>query len=196
MIDFIQGTVESIQLDTVVIDHNGLGFRIHYPHPEQIHLNADIKIYTWLHYTETDFDLYGFASRDEQDLFLRLISVKGLGPKTALNMLAKKNVNEIISAIESGNVTTLKGMPGIGAKTASQIVLDLKGKLVEAEHPVANTKAVAQKYSSSIMEAMSGLSNLGYKPQDVNRAAEYLSKQPEMKTEEYLRLGLQYLRQK
>ncbi|MCR5230564.1 MAG: Holliday junction branch migration protein RuvA [Solobacterium sp.] len=190
MIAFIKGKVDSYGADYVVVDCHDTGWYISYPHPERLHLNAEVKIYTYLHYTDMDISLYGFESQEEKDLFMRLISVKGLGPKTAMNMLARADSSKIIEAVETGNVTVLKSMPGIGAKTASQIVLDLKGKLVHYE---TKTAANAKQYSDEINDTIDALKNLGYKPGELNSVANYLSENPGLKTEEYLKMALKYL---
>ena len=90
MIAFIKGIVASYTSDSVIVNHNGMGWEIAYPHTDALSLNAEVVIYTYLHIFEGGMNLYGFSSQQEKDLFLRLISVKGLGPKTAMNMLAKK----------------------------------------------------------------------------------------------------------
>ena len=190
MIAFIKGFVQSYGSDWLIVDHDGMGWKVSYAHTDKIHLNEEIMVYTYLHYTEAEMSLYGFESQEEMDLFLRLISVKGLGPRTAMNMLARANAEKIMLAVESGDVAALKAMPGIGAKTASQIVLDLKGKLV----PVQNkTKADTSSYPKEIEEACAALSSLGYKQSDISSAADYMSKNPQENTEKYLKLGLQFL---
>ncbi|MBR2793268.1 MAG: Holliday junction branch migration protein RuvA [Solobacterium sp.] len=193
MIAFIKGIVDSYGSDWIVIDHGGMGWKVFYPHTDQVHLQEEVTVYTYLHYTEAELSLYGFESQQEMELFLRLISVKGLGPKTAMGMLARANADKIILAVENGDVAVLKSMPGIGAKTASQIVLDLKGKLV----PVAvKQKAVQESYSTEIDEACDALRNLGYRQPDITAAAEYMKTKPKAKTEDYVRLGLQFLMKK
>ena len=134
MIAFIKGTVASITGDAIVVEQNGIGWRIAFAHPESVHLQEAVTIYTYMHYTDAELALYGFPDADEKELFLRLISVKGLGPKTVMNMLGRSGPSSIVQAIEAGDVAVLKKLPGIGAKTASQIVLDLQGKLVPANH--------------------------------------------------------------
>lgn len=192
MIAFIKGTVASYTADSVVIDHGGMGWQIAYPHTDELHLNEEITVYTYLHYSDMDLSLYGFSSPQEKELFLRLISVKGLGPRTAMNMLSKASADNIITAIETGNVALLKKMPGIGAKTASQIVLDLKGKLVAVE---TNKKTAdkTQSYSQEIQDALEGLKNLGYRQADLGSAANIMAEKPGLSTAEYLRMGLRYL---
>lgn len=191
MIAFIKGTIAAYTADAVVVDHDGMGWEIAYPHTDRVSLNQEIKVYTYLHISENDMRLFGFESQEEKDLFLRLITVKGLGPKTAMNMLAKAGYDSIYGWIEEGNVTALKKMPGIGAKSASQIVLDLKGKLVA---PAENSsKKVSAVYSSEINDALEGLKNLGYRPSELTGCADYLNQHQGLKTEEYLKMGLRYL---
>ena len=192
MIAFIDGIIDSYNADSIVLNHDGMGWQIFYPHIDQIHLNEEVKVYTYLHYTEQELSLFGFSSREEKELFLRLIKVKGLGPRTAMNMLAKKDYASIIKAIETGNVAELKKLPGIGAKTASQIVLDLKGKLVPAETKKSPDSGAAMPLP--IQEACEGLATFGFRPNEISAAADYMSKEPGKTTEEYLRIGLQFLR--
>lgn len=189
MIAFISGTVSSYTADTIVLDHNGMGWQISYAHTDQIHLGESIKVYTYLHITENDMKLFGFESQEEKELFLQLISVKGLGPKTAMAMFSKGSASKIIGAIESGNVSYLKSMPGIGAKSASQIILDLKGRLVETE----NTQKKKESYSKEITEAMEGLKNFEFKPGEIAKAGQYMNEHPGLTTEEYIRMGLRFI---
>ncbi|HCK89314.1 MAG TPA: Holliday junction branch migration protein RuvA [Erysipelotrichaceae bacterium] len=190
MIAFIQGTVASYGADYIVVDHQGFGWQVAYPHTDEVRLNQEIRVYTYMHVTENDVSLFGFSSQEEKELFLRLISVKGLGPKTAMNMLASAGYAKIIAAIEEGNVAVLKKMPGIGAKSASQIVLDLKGKLVAV--PAAK-KAETPEYPDEIKDALDALKSLGYKPNEVSSAAAVMMQSPGLKTQEYLRMGLKHL---
>lgn len=187
MIAFIKGSVVSYDQEHVVIDHNGMGFEVKYAHTDRIHLDEDLMVYTYLHSTENDLSLFGFNSKNEKDLFMRLISVKGLGPKTAMGMLAKSNANAIIQSIETGDVTALKRLPGIGAKTASQIILDLKGKLVQSEDGASGS------FNGEILDAMEALKNLGYRSKEVEKAAAYMNQEQGLTTEKYLKLGLQFL---
>ena len=128
--------------------------------------------------------MFGFSSLEEHDLFLRLISVKGVGPRTALGMLAITSANEMIQAIENNDVKYMKSLPGIGAKTASQIVLDLKGKLVEVE-----TKQDGDM-KNEIKEAIEALKGLGYKPSELQSIVKELSQNDAATVEEYIRQAL------
>lgn len=190
MIAYIQGIVKSYTVDRVVVLNQGIGYELYYPHIDQIKLDQTIELYVYMHVSENDLALFGFSSQPEKELFLKLIGVKGLGPKTALNMLMKSTMDHIISAIETGEVAMLKKLPGIGAKTASQIVLDLKGKLVA---PISNMKQPQLDYPQEILDALDGLRNLGYKNADLGAVGKYLSEQPGLTTSQYLKLGLQFL---
>ena len=191
MIAFIRGTVAAYGADWIVVDNHGVGWQIAYPHTDRVTLQQEISVHTYMHLTENDVSLYGFESMEEKELFQRLISVKGLGPRTAMNMLTAAGYEAIVGAVETGNVAALKKMQGIGAKSASQIVLDLKGKLVAA--PAAPSKAVAEVYPAEIRDAMEGLKNLGYKQNEVNAAAKVMNESPGLTTAEYLRIGLRFL---
>ncbi|MBQ9046969.1 MAG: Holliday junction branch migration protein RuvA [Solobacterium sp.] len=189
MIAFIRGTVASYGADWAVIENHGMGWKVFYPHTEQLRLSQEVTVYTYMHISENDAALYGFASPEEQDLFLKLINVKGLGPKTAVTMLSRSSMEHLVTSIEQGDVAALKSIPGIGAKTASQIILDLKGKLVESADK-------SLKLSPEIEDALEALKNLGYKQGELNQAAKAMSEQKGLRADEYLKFGLQYLMKK
>lgn len=128
--------------------------------------------------------LYGFTTMEEHDLFLRLISVKGVGPRSALGMLGMASAREMIAAIENNDVKFMKSLPGIGAKTASQIVLDLKGKLVEAEPKEADPN------DQTIQDALTALRSLGYKPAELQGIAKELAAVEQTDVQGYIRHAL------
>ncbi|MEG0177852.1 MAG: Holliday junction branch migration protein RuvA [Anaerorhabdus sp.] len=188
MIAFIRGTVFAYGIDWIILDNHGIGYRLFFGHPEAVKLNQEIQIFTYQHVREDELSLYGFLSLEEQELFLKLISVKGLGPKTAMAMCSKFPYSQIVQSIENGDVAFLKGMPGVGAKTASQIILDLKGKLISADKK--------EPMSSEINDAIEGLKSLGYKQGEVQSIANKLSERPGLSSDEYLKMGLQLLMKK
>jgi len=160
MIGFIRGNVHAFSSDYVLVDTGSVGYRINFYHPEILSIGKEVLIYTYQNVREDEISLYGFVSLNEYDLFVKLISVKGLGPKIASGILAFSNVDKIIEAIELGDLGFIKKMPGVGNKTASQIILDLKGKLVEA----SNKEVVEEKYKD-VIEA---LKSMGYKSTEIN----------------------------
>ena len=182
MIGFLRGTVHHFGLDYVLLDVNGVGYRINFYHPESLKLNQEITIYTYQNVREDEISLYGFLSLAEYDLFIKLISVKGLGPKIASNILSNSSVEAVVTAIETGDIDFMRRMPGIGNKTASQIILDLKGKLVEAE----------VKVREDLKDVSEALKQLGYKPAEIKPVIKRLEKE-EGSTDELIRKALAML---
>ena len=129
MYEYISGMITKINPKYVVLDHNGIGYLIYVPNPYNWHVNDFCTIYVYQAVREDSIDLYGFQSSDEKDLFLKLISVTGIGPKSALPILAASTPNEIKENIASGNSSYMQKFPGIGPKAAQQIILDLRGKI-------------------------------------------------------------------
>ena len=187
MIAFIKGTVYSFGVDHVIIETpQGIGYKVYYNHSQPLTLGQSILLFTYQQIREDAHVLFGFMRKEELELFEKLISVKGLGPKTALGILTAASYMQVVSAIEQGEVAFLKKMPGIGAKTASQIILDLKGKLVheETSDAVVNTKA---------MDAMEALKALGYKNNEIQAISKQMQEQDLDTAEAYVKLGLQLL---
>ena len=129
MYDYIYGKVTEQYAVALTLDNNGIGYLINVANPYVYNLNENYKIYIYQQIKEDEHLLYGFKSLEERELFLKLISVKGIGPKMALPMLATGSISGIVDAIERENLLYLKKFPKIGEKVAKQIILDLKGKL-------------------------------------------------------------------
>lgn len=184
MIGFLRGKVHHFGMDYVLLDVNNVGYRINFYHPESLKRDEEKLIYTYENIREDEQSLYGFLSLEEYELFVKLISVKGLGPKIASGILANSSVERIIEAIENDDVAFMKSMPGVGAKTASQIILDLKGKLVsQKEVKIDSTKL------NDVVEA---LKNFGYKPSEIKPIIKELSKE-DLSSSEYIRRALSML---
>lgn len=130
MFEYIKGKIVSIKTSYVVLESNNIGYTIISPNPYYYKLGVESKIYLYQHVRENEMLLYGFSNLEEKQLFLRLIEVKGIGPKMALPLLATENPLMLIKAIEGEDIEYLKKFPKIGDKIARQIILDLKGKLV------------------------------------------------------------------
>jgi Holliday junction DNA helicase RuvA len=129
MFDYIIGKVAYLKSNAIVVDNHGIGYLIYVANPYSYEEGKEYKVYTYEHISEQEDVLYGFKTLEEKELFLKLISVKGLGPKMTLPILAVGSINGIMDAIERENILYLKKFPKIGDKLARQIVLDLKGKL-------------------------------------------------------------------
>ena len=130
MFDYIIGKVTDIKNNSIVLENNEIGYLIYVSNPYSYEIDAKKKVYIYEHIREDEDSLYGFKTYEEKELFLKLINVKGLGPKMALPILATGSISGIIDAIERENILYLKKFPKIGEKLARQIILDLKGKLV------------------------------------------------------------------
>ena len=162
MFEYIKGIVTRTVANYVVIDCNGVGYKIYTPNPYKFKEGEESTAYVYNHIREDENSLYGFTTYEERELFLKLISVKGLGPKMALPMLATGSISMIEEAIETENINYLKKFPKIGDKVARQLVLDLKGKL-----NVINTGLFKKEdHSSELFDALVGL---GYKQADVKK---------------------------
>lgn len=163
MIGFLKGRVEHITIENIYLDVSGVGYELFVPNPSKYHLYDEVMVHTYMAIRENDLTLYGFFTKDEKDLFLKLISVKGIGPKSALAMLSKSDYNNLVEAIETSNLGYLKKLPGIGPKAAGQIILDLKGHLkVDTSVPV--------KENPVFKEAKEALKNFGFKVQEIDTA--------------------------
>ena len=160
MYSYIKGCITDIAKDYIVVENNGIGYLIYVSNPYRFARGKDVTIYVYQQVKEDGILLYGFLTKEEKELFLKLILVKGIGCKTAIGILATGEVNQIISAIESKNITYLKKIPGIGPKAAQQIVLDLQGKFNSVTTEVIFT-------SPSYDEAIEVLTALGYKLNEV-----------------------------
>lgn len=159
MYAYIKGFIKEIESDYIVVDNNGVGFLVYTASPYSFELDKEYTVYLYQYVREDEMTLYGFKSLEEKNLFLKLISVKGLGCKMALPMLALGSPDGIIDAIDRENILYLKKFPKIGDKVARQIILDLKGKLAKPEEATVQT-------SDELVEA---LRSLGYKAADINR---------------------------
>ena len=158
MYDYIKGKIEQIEPSYIVIDNNGIGYKVYTPNPYIFNINEDVKVYIYQYVREDEISLYGFKNNEEKEMFLKLIDVKGLGCKMALPMLGTGSVNGLVDAIERENILYLKKFPKIGDKVARQIILDLKGKLVMTKEEV--------KVNDELVDVLIGL---GYKNGDINK---------------------------
>ena len=129
MYSYINGVIKEIESTYITVDVNGVGYLIYTPNPYSFTINDKVIVFVHQVIREDENSLYGFKTKEEKEMFLKLISVKGLGPKMALPMLATGSISGIMDAIERENILYLKKFPKIGDKVAKQIILDLKGKV-------------------------------------------------------------------
>lgn len=194
MYEYFKGLVAMVRPEYVVIDVNGVGYRLLAPNPYAFHEGETATIYAQLIIRENDQSLYGFADAEQKRLFNLLLSVTGIGPKSALAILANVDGAGLAKAVAANDVTFLTHFPGIGKKTASQIVLDLQGKIetkVDLFTPEAS--ADAAKPSGKLADAIAALTALGFTEREVKKIEPKLLAQDLDSTEEYLRAGLKLL---
>ncbi len=183
MYGYIRGIIKDIESNYIIIDNHDIGYQIYVPNPYYYKIDETYTIYTYNYIREDEYSLYGFKSKEELNLFLKLISVKGLGPKMALPMLATGSINGIIDAIDRENILYLKKFPKIGDKVARQIILDLKGKL--------NGSQISLFETSSNDELTDALVALGYKQADIKKIVKNIS--PELTIENQIKEALKLL---
>jgi len=159
--NYIKGKITIIDGNMVVIENNNIGYQVIVANPYSYEIGNEETIYIYNKIAEDENSLYGFKSIGERNLFLKLINVKGLGPKVGIGFFATGSVGGIIDAIQRENILYLKKFPKVGDKLAKQIVLDLKGKVSSEE---AN-----KDDGNDAFELVSALEALGYKSQDINK---------------------------
>ncbi|MCD8796211.1 Holliday junction branch migration protein RuvA [Mammaliicoccus sciuri] len=178
MYAYIKGIVTQLYPSHIVVEANGIGYEIQTPNSYrfQSQLDKETQVYTQLIVREDAQLLYGFVNLEEKDMFLSLIKVTGIGPKSALAILATSTPNEVAIAIENENESYLTKFPGIGKKTARQIILDLKGKLIITEESelFPDSKDAGQDV---LEEALLALEALGYSKREITKVKKNLEKE-------------------
>lgn len=199
--EFFKGTVEFVGPEYIVIENNGIGYQISTPNPfiYSSKMNTNVTVYTYHYVREDLMALYGFETREEKKLFTKLLNVSGIGPKGALAILASGEVQQVVSAIENEDESFLIKFPGVGKKTARQMILDLKGKLQDIVPDYfpnlfnADTfQSAAESTNSAFEEAILALKALGYSDKEVKKISPELRKE-QLSTDQYIKKALQRL---
>ncbi|WP_049426605.1 Holliday junction branch migration protein RuvA [Staphylococcus haemolyticus] len=199
MYAYIRGKLTQLFPTHVVVESiNGVGYEIQTPNSYrfQKYLEKELVIYTSLIVREDAQLLYGFINEEEKDMFLSLIKVTGIGPKSALAILATSTPNEVKMAIENENDAYLTKFPGIGKKTARQIVLDLKGKVQITRETTETLLSMNEENSNSknlVKEALLALEALGYSKREISKVEKVLNKSTFDSVDEAVKLGLKTL---
>lgn len=183
MFNYIIGKVTMQESNYIVLESNNIGFTIYVPNPYSYELEVEYKVYLYNQVREDDYSLYGFKTIEERNMFLKLINVKGLGPKIAMPMLAMGSTTGLYDAIERENILYLTKFPKVGDKLAKQIILDLKGKL--------NMNSIEQT-TDSTNELIDVLTSLGYKNGEIKAVIKQVdsNKSLEEQVKEALKLML------
>ncbi|MED1739971.1 Holliday junction branch migration protein RuvA [Bacillus swezeyi] len=199
MIEFVKGTIDYVSPQYIVIENGGIGYQIFTPNPFIYKENSKETIYTYHYVREDTLALYGFSTREEKMLFTKLLNVTGIGPKGALAILASGDPSAVIEAIENEDEAFLVKFPGVGKKTARQIILDLKGKLADAVPSMAASlfnheeREQAHEAETALDEALEALSALGYSDREIKKVHPYLKKEEALSTDQYVKKALQKL---
>ncbi len=202
MLAFIKGQLAQMTEDGIVVENNGLGYEMSVPLSVMNQLPAiggDVKIYTYLHVREDAMKLFGFLSKDDLAVFKLLITVNGIGPKGALGILSAITPDDLRFAVLADDVKAISKAPGIGTKTASKLILELKDKLKleDAFEGRLGNQAAMESVSGGgterINEAVQALVALGYSNTDALKAVRKVPLTDETSVEELLKLSLKYI---
>ena len=203
MFAYIKGSLEMKSSGYIVIDINGLGYKV-FMSQNNIDTSGElhdiIKVFTYVKVREDDISIYGFKTQEELRMFELLIGVSGVGAKSALVMLSCIEPSEFAIAVISNNIKLLTQVPGIGTKSAQRIILELKDKLKAEqseldEEKLENAKLKSSKTNENVQEAISGLMVLGYSRKDIEKAFTHLIFD-ELSVEELIKKGLILLTKK
>lgn len=197
MFAYIKGSLEIKTRGYIVIDVNGVGYKIFMSETaiEKLgEIGESVKVYTYLKVREDDMSLYGFNTNEELRMFELLLQVSGIGAKSAIAILSNITPSQFAIAVITNDVSKIKSLPGIGPKTAQRIILELKDKIKSEEaisenRTIDNTKE--EEDSEKITEATSALQVLGYSKKEIEKALQKV--ESELSVEEIIKIGLKNL---
>ena len=194
MFAYIKGSLEMKFKNYVVIDVGGLGYKVFMPEnaiAEIGEIGNTVKVFTYYRVREDDISIFGFKTQEQLRMFELLLSVSGVGAKSALVMLSCIEPSEFAIAVISNDVKLLTQIPGIGPKSAQRIILELKDKLKaeQNEEQIEESKVKSAKVNENVQEAISGLMVLGYSRKDIEKAFEHLTVET-LSVEDLIKKGL------
>ncbi|HGD2430180.1 TPA: Holliday junction branch migration protein RuvA [Streptococcus agalactiae] len=194
MYDYIKGKLSKITAKFIVVETAGLGYVIYVANPYSFsgYVNQEVTIYLHQVIRDDAHLLFGFHTENEKEIFLNLISVSGIGPTTALAIIAVDDNEGLVSAIDNSDIKYLTKFPKIGKKTAQQMILDLSGKFVEASGESATSRKVSSEQNSNLEEAMEALLVLGYKATELKKVKAFFEGTNET-VEQYIKSSLKML---
>ena len=199
MIGYLSGKLFEKNVNSVIVDVGGVGYEISIPLSTFYELgdvgsDVHLRIYTYVR--EDAIQLFGFKTNRERELYLRLISVQGVGAKSGITMLSGMSADEMIAAIRTGDLPRLTSIPGVGRKTAERVVIELRDKVIELEHGAAGDRTTAAPLPADAVfeDALSALTNLGYQRALAERALNQAAQEgTESSVQKLLRRALQIL---
>ena len=199
MIRFVHGILREKKEDSLIIEAGGLGYGVRVPISvlsEAPPIGEELLLHTYFSVREDGQDLFGFFTEKDRDFFMQLISVSGIGAKTALGILSCFRREELIALILSADTKRIQKAPGLGKKSAERLILELKDKLqIEDALPgaVETEEPLSVGFSEAMQEAMEALLSLGYKQGEARTAIVKLANVEEMNAEDILRSALRKL---
>ncbi|EAF6055170.1 Holliday junction branch migration protein RuvA [Listeria monocytogenes] len=199
MYDYIKGAVTTITPEYIVVEAGQIGYQIITGNPFSFQRleGTEAQVFLYQHVREDNISLFGFQTTEERYLFKKLLSVSGIGPKSALAIIASGDVVPLISAIESEDDVYLTKFPSVGKKTARQIILDLKGKLADVVASeivyVAPENDMVAGLSPQLEEAVLALEALGYSTRELKKVIPKLAKEADLTSDAYIKLALQLM---
>lgn len=203
MYSYIKGELTEVNLDHIVVEANGIGYMIFVPTNTFSYLpslHEDIKVYTYLYIREDAMILYGFLTKDDLEMFKLLITVNGIGPKGGLAVLSTLSSDDLRFAILSDDAKAIAKSPGVGAKTAQRVILDLKDKmsLEDAFEKKLEHNATAEAGDKSVIstvknDAILALTALGYSSTESMKAVSKVEIDDSMDVEDVLKSALKFM---
>ena len=198
MYEYLNGVITEVAPNYIVVEVGGIGYRVLVANPYAFPMNELERVYVEQIIRENEQSLYGFLTADEKLLFQKLLNVSGIGPKSALAILANADHTGLVQAIADNDITFLTKFPGIGKKTAQQIVLDLQNKLGDLpfNNDIEINLVLPEKQTSDnpeLADALLALEALGYAKKDITRVEKVLTMEAQMTTAEYVSAGLRLL---
>ena len=193
MIGFVEGIIEYIDVDKIVVNNNGVGYNVFMPASQIDTLNVDetVRVFTYLNVREDAMQLFGFLTRDDLEVFKLLITVNGIGPKGGLAVLSTITTDDLRVAVISEDAKAISKAPGIGAKTAQKVIIELKDKLNLEDVLEPKLDANFQvNDNNSMSEAVMALGALGYSQADAYRAVKSIDNIEELDVENVIKMAL------
>ncbi|MCI9327969.1 Holliday junction branch migration protein RuvA [bacterium 1xD8-48] len=196
MIAFVKGKIEDLSEENVVVDVGGVGINVKISAGTFNLLpgmGGEVKLYTYTSVREDAFNLFGFLTRDELELFKKLITVNGIGPKGGLSILSVMSADELRFAIVSGDGAAIAKAPGVGKKTAERVILDLRDKISLEDtliHKEIQASGTGSGDSHAVNEAVEALTALGYSATDALQAVRKVPADENTDVETLLKLAL------
>ncbi|MBO6134903.1 MAG: Holliday junction branch migration protein RuvA [Lachnospiraceae bacterium] len=200
MINFIEGKLKEVLDNKIVVETSGVGYDIFFPASNFKNLPAideDIKVYTYMHVKEDEMSLYGFLTREDKEMYLKLLTVNGVGPKGALNIISTLGFSTLIKAISNDDSKMIASVQGIGSKTASKICIELGDKVrkmkFDEKLDIIKVNNEASKRISVIKdEVVEALIALGYKESKAREMIENIEVEENVSVSDLLKLALKY----